>query len=301
VVMRQDLGGPLLAAKRTLVTQRAVQACDANDGVLDGVVDDPRRCTYDPRVDTTLTTSACTSTDGTCLTPAEAGAVQKIWGGARDIGGNLLWPGLQRGADLGGLAGTNPFAISVNQPRYWVYLDPTWDWTTLTYANYAAFFQKTVEMVGPMMASNNPDLSKFRDRGGKLIMYHGWADNLIMPEGTIRYYDAMQQALGSTDNFARLYMVPGMGHCSGGAGPNSFGQGNSLAVPRTPERDVFRALMAWSEKGSAPASIVATHFTGNNVNNPVDRTRPLCPYPQVARYKGSGSTDDAANFSCVTP
>jgi pimeloyl-ACP methyl ester carboxylesterase len=303
VVMKEDLGAPLSAAKRTLVTQRAVAACDPLDGLTDGVADDPRACGYNPATDSTLTTAACTASDGTCLTPAEADAVQKIWAGPRTAAGTPLWFGLERGADLGGLAGANPFQIAVNQPRYWVYLDPNWDWRTLDYANYEAFFNKTVEMVGPVIATDNPDLQAFRERGGKLLMYHGWADNLIMPQGTIRYFGAMQQAMGSgaVGDFSRLYMVPGMGHCSGGAGPNSFGQGRSGVVPMTPERDIFRALMAWSERGLAPQSIVATHFTNNNVTLPVDRTRPLCPYPTVARYQGTGSTNEAASFACVTP
>jgi pimeloyl-ACP methyl ester carboxylesterase len=301
LVSKLDAGGPLSAGKRALVTQRAVAACDAADGVTDGLIDDPRKCTYDPRSDATLTRASCSATDDSCLTPGEASAVQKIWGGARDQANNVLWPGVLRGADLGGLGGATPFVIAINQPRYWVYLDPSWDWNTLTYANYGQFFQKTVDMVGPLMASNNPDLSAFRNRGGKLIVYHGWADQLIMPEGTVQYYESVKQKMGDPSDFAKLYMVPGMGHCSGGAGPNSFGQGNSTTVPRTPDRDVFRALMAWSEKGAAPASITATHFTNNTTTLPVDRTRPLCPYPQVARYKGTGSTDDAASFSCVNP
>jgi hypothetical protein len=301
VAVYQDTGAVSSAdmvTKMSLATSRAVAACDASDGVVDGVLRDPRSCTYDPRQDAAITRAACAADDTSCLSPAEAGAIQKIWGGARDAQGSLLWPGLQRGAALGSLGGATPFGISVQQPQYWVYFDPAWDWKTLTYANYGDFFQRTVDMVGPLMASNNPDLSAFRKRGGKLIMYHGWADPLIMPEGTVRYYQAIQQKMGSaSDDFTRLYMVPGMGHCSGGTGPTSFGQNNSTTVPQTPDRDVFRALMAWSEKGIAPGAITTSSVT----NGVTAATRPLCNYPQVAQYKGSGSTDDAGNFSCVTP
>ena len=228
---------------------------------------------------------------------APASRRASIWGGARNTAGQLLWPGVERGADLGALAGAAPFPIPIEQARYWVYFDPNWDWNTLTLGNYEAFFNKSAEMVGPIMATDNPDLNAFKERGGKLIMYHGWNDNLIMPQGTVRYYDRMKQATARADEFSRLYMVPGMGHCGGGTGVSQFGQGSSGIVPATPDRDAFRALMAWSEKGVAPSSIAAARIE----NNATTRTRPLCPYPQVARYKGTGSTDDAANFSCVAP
>ena len=304
VVMRAETGGPIARAKLALATSSAVNSCDAADGVTDGVIGDPRTCQYDVTKDSAITTSTCTSADNTCLTIGEASAIQKIWGGARNTSNTLLWPGVERGADLSGLAGTNPFAIAVQQPQYWVYFDPTWDWTTLNYANYEAFFNQTVAAVGPLMASDDPDLTRFRARGGKVIMFHGWADQLIMSEGTTLYYDAMQQSLSAANvpnDFAKLYMVPGMGHCGGGAGPNQFGQGNGTTVPQTADRDIFRALMAWSEKGTEPQAIVATHFTNNNTALAVDRTRPLCVYPQVAKYSGSGSTDDAANFTCSAP
>lgn len=288
---------PLSAAKRSLVTQRAVQACDAADGVVDGLIDDPRTCTYDPRRDTGVTRADCTADDGSCLSTAEASAVQRIWGGARNAAGDLLWPGIERGVDLGALAGTSPFPIPIEQARYWVYFDPAWDWNTLTLENYEAFFQDNVAAVGPVMGTDNPDLNAFHARGGKLIMYHGWSDNLIMPQGSTTYFERMRDATSGADDFARLYMVPGMGHCSGGTGVNQFGQGSSGTVPATPQRDVFRALMAWSEAGSAPSSLVAARIEGGVTT----LTRPLCPYPQVARYDGSGSTDDASNFRCETP
>jgi pimeloyl-ACP methyl ester carboxylesterase len=304
VVMRQELGAAMSPAKLALATQRAVAACDATDGVSDGVIDDPRSCTYDPTKDAGVTKANCAAGDGTCLSPAEATSVQKIWGGARTTGGALLWPGLERGTALNAMAGAAPFPIPIEQARYWVYFDPTWDWTTLTYANYEAFFAKNVQMVGPLMATDDPDLSKFRKRGGKLIMYHGWSDPLIMSEGTTKYWDSVKQAMTTANvplDFAKLYMVPGMGHCSGGAGPNQFGQSAGGIVPADPQHDVFRALMAWSERGAEPQAIVATKFTNDVPTQAVQRTRPLCVYPQVARYKGSGSTDDAANFACQAP
>lgn len=297
IAMREDAGGPVATAKQTLATNRAVAVCDANDGVTDGVLDDPRTCDYDPTNDLTITSAACA--DNTCLTPGEASAIKKIWGGARGAGGNLLWPGLERGTNLAALAGAAPFPIPVEQARYWVYFDPAWNWSSLNYLNYESFFSDNIAQVGPRMATDNPNLSAFKDRGGKLIMYHGWSDNLIMPQGTTKYYERVKQTMGSSNasDFSRLYMVGGMGHCSGGTGVDQFGQGSSGAVPREPKTDVFRALMAWSEKGVAPNEIVASRIAGGVVT----RTRPLCPYPQVAKYTGSGSTDEAANFRCESP
>jgi pimeloyl-ACP methyl ester carboxylesterase len=297
VAMRYDAGGPISAAKRQLATSRAVAACDAADGVTDGVIPDPRQCTYDPTKDTQITNASCTSSDGTCLSPGEASAIQKIWGGARNASGQLLWPGLERGADLSAMAGAAPFPIPIEQARYWVYFDPNWDWRSLTYGNYEAFFNDNARMVGPLMGTDNPDISKFKERGGKLIVYHGWADNLIMPQGTVRYFTQMQQTVANSDSFSRLYMVPGMAHCGGGAGVNEFGQDASGIVPAEPTRDIFRALMAWSENSVAPDQIIATRVE----NGAPTRTQPLCPYPQVVKYKGSGSTTDAVNYSCAVP
>ena len=297
VVMKEDVGAPIAREKLNLATERAIAACDALDGVEDGVLDDPRACTYQASQDYEVTFQGCA--DNECLTPEEAGAIDKIWGGARNYAGELLWPGVERGNTFS-LAGAQPFNIAVAQPKYWVYLDPDWDWTTLNYENYEAFFNKTVEMVNPVIGTDDPDLSKFKEHGGKLIMYHGWADPLIMPQGTIKYYNEMQKTMGADQiaEFATLYMVPGMGHCSGGAGPDQFGQGSSGVVPRDAKQDAFRALMAWTEEGDKPAEIIASKV--DRQSGEVTRTRPLCQYPLVARHNGEGSTDDAANFSCVS-
>jgi hypothetical protein len=286
MVMLRDTGGPISNAKQTLATNRAIAACDALDGVVDGVLTDPRQCTYNPALDPTITMASCTSTNNTCLTPAEAGAIQKIWGGAMNTRGKQLWFGVERGAALNGLAGTNPFAISVAQPQYWVYFDPTWDWHTLNYSNYEAFFKKTMQMVNPMMASEVPDLSAFRNAGGKVISWHGFADQLIMSQGTIEYYDSVVSFLGGgygqTQQFYRLFMAPGVGHCGGNVGPQP--------------QNLFGAVVNWVENGVAPDTILASRVVSG-----VTQTRPLCPYPAFAQYTGSGSTNDAANFVCVAP
>ena len=313
VVQLRENGGSIgggvaavLNAKEALATSKAVAACDAQDGVVDGVLTDPRTCEYSASADPTLTKSSCTASDPTCLTPTEASAIDLMWKGpvscsnghphascpvtdfaTRNLNGKgnkRLWYPNERGTPLNGLGGATPFSIAVAQPRYWVYFDPTWDWTTLTYDNYLQFFRDTVAEVGPIMASDNPDLAPFRDRGGKVVIWHGFADQLIVPEGTIDYYDAVTQALGGgykrTQEFARLFMAPGVNHCGGGPGPQP--------------QNLFNAVVNWVEHGQAPDTILASKpITGGT------QTRPLCPYPTFAVYTGSGSTDDAANFVCA--
>jgi tannase/feruloyl esterase len=313
VVQNRENGGPIgggvasvLNAKENLATSKAVAACDALDGVVDGVLTDPRMCEYSAAADPTLATGTCTASDPTCLTPTEASAIDLMWKGpvscsnghshascpVRDVatfnlngkGNKRLWYPNERGTALNGLGGAAPFPIAVAQPRYWVYFDPTWDWHVLDYDNYLQFFKDTVDNVGPIMASDNPNLAPFRDHGGKVIMWHGFADQLIVPEGTIDYYDAVTQALGGgykhTQEFARLFMAPGNGHCGGGNGPQAQG--------------LFDAVVNWVEHGQAPDTILATKTSGGVVT----QSRPLCPYPKFAVYTGSGSTDDAANFVC---
>ena len=304
MVMNQDLGGRVLSpAKQQLATSAAVAACDANDGLKDGLLNDPRACTYNPVNDISITKTGCAAGDDTCLSPVEAGVMQKIWGGSKTASGTQLWPGVERGAATVALAGSVPFGIATEQPKYWVYLDPNWDWKTLNYSNYESFFTKSVEMVGPMMATDNPDLSAFKARGGKLISYHGWADPLIMPEGTVKYFDSLKAKFGSqaeVSSFARLFMIPGMGHCSGGDGPNTFGQLSAKPQVQA-DHDVFKSLVNWVERGVAPEKIVATKYVDDDESKAVVRTRPLCEYPKIAKYQGTGSIDDAANFACAAP
>jgi hypothetical protein len=283
MVMFRDTGANIAPAKLDMATAAAVSACDAEDGIADGVIDDPRGCDFDARE------LVCAPGDDPagCLTAAEAGAVDKIWEGPTTRHRQRrLWFGLEPGTSLLGLAGPSPFFIAVNQPRFWVYLDPTWDWHVLDYRNYESFFADTVREVGPIMATDDPDLSRFRDRGSKILLWHGWADPLIMPQGTVRYYERVVRELRGlrrTQEFARLFMAPGVGHCGGGAGPQPQG--------------LFAAVVDWVEHGRAPERILATRALAGGAT----RSRPLCPYPAVARWTGSGSTDDAANFACAAP
>jgi hypothetical protein len=299
VVMKELAGGVISLAKEKLATNAAVAACDATDGIVDGIITDPRQCHYSAANDTSITRSSCTSADNSCLTPGEATAVDRIWNGASNVKGDLLWPGLERGAPLEHLAGPSPFVISANQARFWVYLDPTWDWHVLTLANYEEFFKKTVQMVGPLMATENPDLSAFRAHGGKLISWHGFNDPGIMPQGAIIYYDSVAKFFGKNysdvQQFYRLFMAPGVEHCGGGDAPQP-GRPATEELPFASQENLFQAVVNWVERGQAPDRVLASQPLAVGG---ATRTRPLCPYPAFAKYSGRGSTDDAANFVCT--
>jgi pimeloyl-ACP methyl ester carboxylesterase len=280
MVMLRENGGPISTLKLTMATSAAVAACDAADGVKDNVIDDPRTCRFDARA---LVCQASGGSAETCLTQSEATAINKIWEGPV-VEGKRLWWGPRPGAELTALAGPEPFRISVDQPRYWVYYDPKWNWQTLNYSNYEEFFNLTAKRVGPIMATDDPDLSRFRDRGGKLIMWHGWADQLIMPDGSIEYYDAVTKELGGgydqTRNFARLFMAPGVAHCGTRDG--------------TAPRGLLEAVINWVERGAAPSTLTSPRPLPDGTT----RTRPLCLYPEVAVWNGVGSTDLESSFTC---
>lgn len=310
LVQQRDNGGPIgggaqqvMAAKYRLATDKAVAACDGQDGVTDGIVDNPRSCRYLAAKDSSITMPSCTAADGKCLTPGEAAAIDAMWEGpvacakgakscrvsdvaSRKLGGNgskRLWYGTPRGADLVSLGGAVPFPVVIEQSRYWVYFDPAWDWRSVTPDSFVEYFRDNVAKVGPMMASDDPDLSAFRKRGGKLVVWHGWSDPLINAGGSIDYYARVMDRMGGlkrTQQFARLFMAPGVGHCAGGPGPQ----------PQRP----FDAVVNWVEKGIAPDTLPASRTVQGKV-----QTRPLCPYPAVARHDGTGSPDDAASYSCV--
>jgi len=277
VVMQRELGGPIAQCKLGVASLAAVGACDGLDGVVDGVLDDPRRCEFDP------STLVGTSTPCGDITAADARVIQMIWDGPRGTDGSFLWYGLAKGAPLNALAGTNAFPIPVEHFRYWIKRDPAFDWKTLDYAGFEQSFRLSHHLFNDAIGTDNPDLSGFRDAGGKVLMWHGWNDQLIFPEGAIDYYDRVIETLHSTEQvqrFARLFMAPGVFHCGGGTGPQVF--------------DMFGALVHWVENGEAPDRIIASRVE----NNVVVRTRPLCTYPYVARYDGKGDPNSADSFEC---
>jgi feruloyl esterase len=266
--------------KYQFVHEAVVNACDAIDGLKDGLIDDPRRCTFDPLV------LACKGEDDTtCLTAPQVEAMSGMLRPAIDpITKAEIFPPLELGAELGWsvLAGPQPFSAAVDHFKYVVFEDPNWDWRTFNLVPDAARADKVDKNI---IAASDPNLQPFFDRGGKLLMYHGWADQNVAPRASINYYASVVSTLGAaqTADSIRLFMAPGMAHCRGGDGPNAF--------------DAVAALERWVEHGEAPGRIIASHST----NGKVDRTRPLCAYPQVAKFKGSGSIDDAASFECREP
>ena len=286
------------ASKTALLGNASRAACDAIDGIVDGVIDDPRKCKFDPAV---LTCKAGQD-PATCLTPKQVTAAKAIYSGVRTPWGELVHPPLVPGAEdgPGGWAawttGSAPFTglhwlAADGFFRYMVFNNPGYDPMTFNFGSDLLF---ALHKVGHSVDAVDPDLRDLQKRGSKLIVYHGFSDPDISPLNSINYFESVvdfnarrhddrDDALERTQDFFRLFMVPGMQHCSGGPGPNSF--------------DMLTQLENWVEKGQAPTRVVASHIT----NGVVDRTRPLCVDPKVAVYDGSGSTDDEANFACRTP
>lgn len=269
-------------AKFDAVTAAAIAAEDALDGVTDGVLDDPTRCSYDPK------SFVGTVVEGSAFTETDAAVVRRIWEGPRRQDGSFMWYGLPRGTALTALAQTTgtpltgvPFGIPHDWFKYFLSQDPKWDWKTLTRDRFERLFDQSAEQYYLTYGPDDPNLAPFKDRGAKLVIWHGWADQLIPPEGAIDYYRRVVREMGGPEKtlpFARLYMVPGVAHGGSVGGPLPTG--------------VLRAVIRWVEEGQPPDSLLAARM----VDGKVVRTRPLYPYPLRAKYKGTGSTDDAANF-----
>src|ERR1022692_1625118 len=289
-------------SKLAAIQSAALAACDATDGVKDGVIENPGQCHFD------LDVLACKGEDGTsCLTAPQLKALKTIYAGARTSKGEQVMPGYSPGgeAEPGGwsawITGGGPsqslmYAFGTQFFKNMVFNDASWDFKTF---NLDRDFKVADDKVSKFLSATDPDLTKFKARGGKLIVYHGWSDAAIPATNAINYYQSVVKKMGQkeTSDFVRLFMVPGMQHCGGGSGPSSFGQN---AVPAgDAEHDIAAALERWVEAGAAPQQIIATKYkSGANPASGIARTRPLCAYPQTAAYKGSGSTDDASNFVC---
>jgi feruloyl esterase len=264
-------------AKWDVLNTAALAACDATDGVKDGVIENPLQCKFDPQV------VQCKAGDAAdCLTPAQVATARKIYGPVvHNQTKQAVVAGFSPGSELNWntMAGAQPFGPGLDLFKYVVFGDANWDFKTL---NWDTHIDQTLKASTSMDALDS-NLKPYFDRGGKIISYHGWADPQISPGSTSNYYDSVIKTMGGAskvqENF-RLFMVPGMNHCGGGLGTDQF--------------DMLTALENWVEKKQAPASIPASRVA----NGQTVRTRPLCPYPQTATYKGSGSTDDAANFTC---
>jgi len=296
LALNKDPESYIPASKLQLLADAVNTACDRIDGIADGVLDDPRRCQFNPQ---TLVCKPAQDSES-CLTAKQAKAVADIWTGSKTSAGEQIYPGYMPGAEAAGgwaayMSGSGPrtgnhFDQSDNVLKYMVFQNPSWDFRTFDYDKDVAAAQSKL---GKIFDAFDPDLDRLRRRGAKLIVYHGWNDPSISPLNTVNYYESVvarlrgnrsrEDAERETQEFFRLFMVPGMLHCGQGPGPNSF--------------DMLTALDNWVEKGIAPDQIVASHST----RGVVDRTRPLCVYPKVAVHNGRGSTDDAANFACRLP
>jgi len=266
---------------RLLVHSAALEACDKMDGVEDGVIGRPQACEFDPAV-----LQCAGGKDPSCLTATQVNTVRMLYSSPVNPKTGRAITGLVPGSELDwtDLGWTQSARSSgLEQYRYLVYADPEW---TVDRFDFDSDIVKAEETDNDTLNALDPNLKSFFDRGGKLIAYHGWSDAQISPLNATQYYQRVVETVGSAadvhDGY-RLFMAPGMGHCGGGAGPSAF--------------DKMAPLERWVEQGEAPDSIIASRQT----DGVVDRTRPLCPYPQVAVYTGSGSTDSAENFVCEMP
>ena len=299
--------------------QRAVlAACDAGDGVKDGLVSNPLACHFDPAV------LACKGADAKdCLTSGQLDTLKALYAGPKNPRtGEQLFPGLLASGTeampmnwplwvLGMSAGQSAQAgFAASYFRDVVFERPDWQLPSM---DFDRAVRVSDQKVAPTINATNPDLRSFRAHGGKLLQYHGWSDSAIVASSSIEYYQAVRSFLStapdprspskSVHDFYRLFMVPGMAHCSGGAGPVHFGNDatdfGTPPVSTDAEHDVFTALVRWVEQGVAPDYIIASGPSPLDAKKTL--TRPLCPYPQQAKYKGRGDTNDSANFECAMP
>ena len=297
-----DPAGYIPSIKFPAIAAAVLAACDALDGVKDGIVNDPSRCHFDP------STLLCKDVETrACLTAPQIASLKKLYAGGLNSRGSAIFPGYAPGAEDGrggwvpwlignGPGGSSSSVYVENYFRYMVFEDPAWNPLT---ARVDTAMQSADEKTARALNAVETDLHGFQARGGKLILYHGWSDPAIAPSNTIHYYNGVVHAMGAeaAERFVRLYMVPGMQHCIGGPGPSSFGQLGTTTA-KGPEHGIYDALEEWVEEGKAPDAIVATKYVEDNSAKGVSMTRPLCPYPQVAVYKGTGDTNDSANFEC---
>ena len=319
-------GQPILSApKRQLLSRASHAACDAQDGLADGQITNPRVCNFNPAV------LRCTAGDTpNCLTDVELTVAQAMYAGMRTSTGVQRYAGVMPGSEgewdpaFGDNGRYGPFI------GHYVYskTSPPYDWRRDL--NWDDQFDHIKAFITPATAAPSPDLTAFKARGGKLVQFHGWADPIVPPQGSPAYYNALIQfeklkrlpradydaavanlsaaqvtadslALASTvQDYHRLFMLPDVGHCQKGSGPDSVGGGfiEPAKAQRTAESHMVSALARWVEQGVAPTSIVATKYDDKGA---ITRQRPICAYPQVAAYRGSGDVNAAASFACVKP
>jgi feruloyl esterase len=288
-------GEPILTEEAVHLAQEAVyRHCDGGDGLEDGLIDDPRECSFDPA------SLQCRDDDQTdCLSPAQVETLRAWYGGPRNSAGESLYPGIPFGSEpywglwLTGTGGGDPGVLPRAAGKYLRYMAFRED---AGEAYELADFDldrdpERLEHMARLFNADDPDLGKFEARGGKLLIYQGWADAIVPPLNTVRYYEAVEKRVGSreqTQEFLRLFLIPGRDHCGVQSGPGIDQYG----------LDALTALEKWVEKGEPPASLLATK---RDERGEVSWTRPVCPYPQRARYTGTGDVSEASSFECVDP
>lgn len=291
-----DNSHPILTAQDlVLVNRAAVNQCDALDGVTDGVIADPRQCKFTPAQ---LRCTGGKTSD--CLSDRQVRALEQMYAGARRRDtGETIYPGWPVGSEApAGAGGWQTYWANPARPdepqrveyfRHWVFHDPNWNWWTF---DWAKGVDAARARMTPLVDAISPDLSAFERHGGRIILYQGWADPVVSAADTIAYYERMTAATPRAGSFSALYLVPGMGHCTGGPGATDFSSGSEASS------NIALALQDWVEKGARPSRILAVHRQTRQSVSPVSFSRPICPWPQLAHYNGSGDATDAANFTC---
>jgi feruloyl esterase len=299
-----DPSSVIPAEKLPAIQAAVVAQCDARDGVRDGIVSEPRQCHFNPDV---LACASAKDEGPSCLTPPQLVALKRIFRGPVDSKGRQIFPGEEPGTDI--LASVGPNLVQsygVTTMGGLVLNRSDWDARTFDFDRDTRLME---EKIGRLFNANDADLRVQKAKGIKIIQYHGWADQALPPGESINYYERVIARMGGvadTQSFYRLFMAPGMAHCGGGPGPNRFGQAGgqsvaALAPGATANDDVVKALERWVEEGVAPDRLVATKYKNDAVTDAPLIRRPLCPYPQVQKYNGSGDPNVASSFSCVAP
>ena len=288
-----------------LLARAALRACDAADGLADGIIANPLACNFDPH---SLVCTPGRTED--CLSVAQADAAEAIYRGVSDSkSGAQIFPGLYgtMGTEADPvqwplwITGASPVGLSIASShfKYVVYAEPSLD---IMHLDPVRALNHSRQRVDTVLSALDPNLERVRARGKKIIQYHGWSDSAIPADYSVSYYNAVAAKLGGDiRDFYRLFLAPAMAHCGGGPGPNAFGGADNPGAVYDAEHDVVAALERWVEEGQAPEHVIATKFEGDDPGGKVVRARPLCVYPAVATWTGNGSSDDATNFVCADP
>ncbi|HEX4005104.1 MAG TPA: tannase/feruloyl esterase family alpha/beta hydrolase [Acidobacteriaceae bacterium] len=296
------------SAKLPAIQAAVIAACGAQSGTQDGFVNNPPQCHFDPSV------LLCKGDENDqCLTQPQIAALQAIYADMRSASGAKLFPGYSPGGEVGG-NGWGPWIVGSTPRKSLMYLFGTRFFADMVYSDAQwtmAGFTVDQDLADALrhdaksLDSTDPNLRPFAHHGGKLILYHGWSDPAIPPMSTVDYYESVRSTVGAAteDSFVRLYMVPGMQHCAVGPGPDSFGENgpSSASGVDDAQHDVRLALEAWVEKGAAPANVIVAKYDGFGASKKIVMTRPLCAFPLVAQFKGSGDPTEASSFACVQP